>query len=177
MSEENPILEEILEEIPEGQGENLENKSVEQVDKLDPEIQKRDAQIKHWREKAQKLEKQVPADKTENVGDWTASKDPFEVVRLGKVLKDYDDQETEFIIRNAPSKDIDGIIKSANDEMVQFAIKSRREKVVNEKKVPGSTSTGFSSNEKKITPQTSPEEAEKILQERWEKAQSGSSSD
>ena len=65
---------------------------------------------------------------------------------LEKTLKDYDEQETEFIIKNAPTKDIDGIIKAEKDEMVQFAIKSRRDKVAKEQKVPSpsGSSGGFS---------------------------------
>jgi hypothetical protein len=146
MSEEDTILEN-LEETPDVQAEKPEEKSVEQVDKLDPEIQRRDAQIKHWRDKAEKLEKQVPkAESKEDVEEWKAPSDPLEVVKLGKVLKDYDEQETEFIIKNASSRDIEGIIKAEKDEMVQFAIKSRREKVTKENKVPlPSGSSGGSS--------------------------------
>jgi hypothetical protein len=145
MSDDN---EEILEETPESQEEKPEKKSDEQVEKLDPEIQKRDAQILHWRDKAKKLEGQlkVAKPKEEDVEEWNAPSDPLEVVKLGKVLKDYDEQETEFIIKNAPTKDIDGIIKAEKDEMVQFAIKSRRDKVAKEQKVPSpsGSSGGFS---------------------------------
>ena len=69
----------------------------------------------------------------EEVEEWEAPSDPLEVVKLGKVLKDYTEEETEFIIRNAPTKNIDGIINAEKDEMVQLAIKSKREKVAKEK--------------------------------------------
>lgn len=164
MSEENPNLEN-LDENPEGQGENLEEKSDKQVDKLDPEIQKRDAQIAHWRDKAKKAEETLKTfkPKSENVEEWKAPSDPLEVVKLGKVLKDYDEQETEFIIKNAPTRDIEGIIKAEKDEMVQFAIKSRREKVAKENKVPSPSSTPGGFIEK------SPEDIEKMTDEEHKK--------
>ena len=70
------------------------------------------------------------------VEEWSASGDPLEVVKLGKALKDYSDEETEFIIRNAPSKDINGIVKAEKDPWVQSAIQATREKVAKENKVP-----------------------------------------
>lgn len=162
MSEEK---EEILEETPENQEEKPEEKSDEQIDKLDPEIQKRDAQILHWRDKAKKLEGQLKVQKpnTSNEETWESSKDPLEVVRLGKALKDYDEDETEFIIRNAKSKDIGGIIKAEKDEMVQFAIKSRREKKVKENKVPPPSGSSGGFMEK------SPEDIEKMSEEEHKK--------
>ena len=176
MSEENPILDELEtpQENPEGQAEKPEQKSAEQVDKLDPEIQKRDAQIKHWREKAQKLEKKVPKAESENVEEWNAPSDPLEVVKLGKVLKDYDEQETEFIIKNAPTKDIEGIIKAEKDEMVQFAIKSRREKVAKENKVPSpsSSSGGYSDKSPKDVAEMEREDHRKYWKEQQERLKS-----
>lgn len=131
-------------------GANQDNKSVKPVENLDPEIQKRDAQIAHWRDKAIKLAEekgkpQEPAKPNENV---PVGVDPFEAVRLGKALKDYDEDETSFIVRNAKSKAIEDIIKAEKDEMVQLAIKSRREKVARENKVPSPSSPGGGSNEK-----------------------------
>lgn len=134
--------------------ENQDKKSDKSSDKLDPEIQRRDAQIAHWREKAEKAEgelktyKPEKAKSKEDVEEWQASKDPLEIVRLGKSLKDYDEDETEFIIRNAQSKNIDGIMKAEKDEMVQMAIKSRREKLAKENKVPSPSSPGGGLNEK-----------------------------
>ena len=73
---------------------------------------------------------------SEKVEEWVAPSDPLEIVKLGKVLKDYDENETEFIIRNASSKDIDGIVKAEKDPMVQAAITATRDKVAKESKVP-----------------------------------------
>jgi len=106
----------------------------------------------------------------EEVEEWEAPSDPLEVVKLGKVLKDYTEEETEFIIRNAPTKNIDGIINAEKDEMVQLAIKSKREKVAKEKALNPSTTQ----SETPIKPKTleealaackTREEKEKILTE------------
>ena len=96
------------------------------------------AENKSLKEKFAKSSKEEPE-------VWKASNDPLEVVKLGKALKDYDEQETEFIIKNASTRDIEGILKAEKDEMVQLAIKSRREKVAKENKVPlsSSASGGF----------------------------------
>jgi hypothetical protein len=102
---------------------------------------------------------------------WQASKDPLEIVKLGKVLKDYDEQETEFIIKNAPSKDIDGIIKAEKDEMVQFAIKSRREKATKENKVPSpsGSSGGFSEKSAQEVEKLSRDDHKKYWKEQQER--------
>lgn len=151
-------LDELGNPIQNPTGENQDNKSAQPSDKLDPEIQRRDAQIAHWREKAEKAEQKLntfnqpsnpsPEPKKDNVEIWEAPQDPLEVVRLGKALQNYDPEETEFIIRNASNKTIDGIIKAEQDEMVQLAIKSRREKVAKENKIPAPGSPGGGYNEK-----------------------------
>lgn len=87
------------------------------------------------------VSEEKPEGKTpEGVEEWVASSDPLEVVKLGKALKDYSEEETEFIIRNAPSKDIEGIIKAEKDPWVQSAIQATRVKVANQNKIPGPSS-------------------------------------
>jgi len=83
-----------------------------------------------------KLAKSV---RPEEVEEWEAPSDPLEIVKLGKTLKDYNEEETEFIIKNAHTKDIGGIINAEKDEMVQLAIKAKREKVEKEKALNPST--------------------------------------
>lgn len=92
-----------------------------------------------------KSEKPKEAEKPQ-VKEWVSSNDPLEVVKLGKVLKDYSEEETEFIIRNASTKDIDGIIGAEKDPMVQAAIQATREKVANDNAIPepsGASLGGF----------------------------------
>jgi len=99
------------------------------------------------------------------------TQNPMEVVKLAKALEGYSEEEVDFITRNATDKSINGVISASKDEWVKTAIDARREKVVQEKKIPGSTSPDFSSFEKKITKDTPAEEIERVLQERFNKAQ------
>jgi len=93
-----------------------------------------------------KLPKPEPAKAAGEVEEWVAAQDPLEVVKLGKALKDYSDEETEFIIRNSPSKNIEGIVKAEKDPWVQAAIKSQREKVERESKIPEPSSPSATFN-------------------------------
>lgn len=130
-------------------GENQNNNQT-QPDKLDPEIQKRDAQIAHWRDKATKLETENKTLKEQPKPNDNVSTgvNPLEAVKLGKALQGYDEGETDFILRNAKSAKPEDIIKAASDEWVQDAIKSRREKVARENKVPSPSSPSGGSSEK-----------------------------
>ena len=145
-------------------GENQDNQSGSTIDNLDPEIQKRDAQIAHWRDKANKLAGEVktlrPKENPQPKEGEQKAYDPFEAVKLGKVLKDFDEAETDFILRNARSKSIEDIQAAAKDDMVQSAIMSRREKVAKESKVPSPSSSGSSGFSEK-----SPSDIEKMSRE------------
>jgi hypothetical protein len=165
------------------ENENLENetpKNEEEMptpqsgepEKAEPEskdLQSALAQKEHFREKVEKLQKEleevkskVPEKKNpektpeENVEIWEMSNDPLEVVELGKVLSDYSKEETEFVLRNAPTRNLEGIKKAVEDPMVQTAIQGMREKVKKEQQVPEpSSSLGG----------IIPEDASKIVQE------------
>lgn len=106
--------------------------------------------------KAKIASKPEPKKEPEEVEEWIATNDPLEVVRLGKALKDYNEEETEFIIRNSPSKDIEGIMKAEKDPWVQAAIKAQREKVARENKIPEPSSPATSHTR---------EDAQKIVKE------------
>jgi len=150
-----------LENLDLGGGANPDNKPV--TPEPNPEIQRRDAQINHWRSKAEaaeaKLAEAKPQPAPEKVEEWVAPKDPLEIVKLGKVLQGYDEVETEFIIKNAQTKDIDGITKAEKDELVQMAIKSRRDKVAKENKIPSPSAPGSGFQRK------SPQEIAKMSRE------------
>jgi len=115
------------------------------------EFQSMEAQKKHFQEKADKLQKELeeikpkPAETPEEKGTekaeiWEMSNDPMEVVELGKVLQDYSKDETEFIMKNAPTKNLEGIIKATENPMVQAAIQGMREKAEKESKTPSPSS-------------------------------------
>ena len=173
--------EENKETIESPQGENLEEKSEpgenleEKSDEQDKEIQTRDAQIAHWRDKAKKLEEKVKnleTSKPKNSEDeeiWETTNDPMDTIRLGKSLKDYSEEETEFIIQNAPTKNIKGIMDAEKNEMVRLAIQAKREKVAKEKSLAPNTNQPESEKPKTIEERLKEaktfDEEEKILNE------------
>lgn len=138
------------------QGENLEQESKQgseqksdeektsEKSEKDPEIQRRDAQISHYREKLDKAEGELNQYKKSGV---PMPQDPMEVVKLAKSLEGYNEDEIEFITRNASEKSPSGIIDATKDEWVQSAIEKRREKVAQEQKTPDSSSPSSSSKE------------------------------
>ena len=113
------------------------------------ELQSALAQKDHFREKAEKAQKdfdeykskhpetELPAGTPkEDVEIWEASNDPLEIVKFNKVLKDYDEAETEFIMQNSPTRNLEGIMKAVENPMVQAAIQGMRDKAEAENKVP-----------------------------------------
>lgn len=100
------------------------------------EFQSAEAQKRHWREKAEKLEKQLNEKQV-------AGTNPMEVVKLAKALEGFNEEEVDFITRNAKGDKVNDIIKAAQDEWVKDAIDARRKKTADKKKVPGSSQTEF----------------------------------
>jgi len=150
-----PITEE--EETSENQEETTTPKSGEaEKPEQSKDLQSALAQKEHFREKAEAAEKQLEALKKENPpketpeGDtekaevWEMSNDPLEVVELGKLLSDYTKEETEFILRNAPTRNVEGIRKAIEDPMVTTAIQGIRDKAEKENKTPAPGSPNFS---------------------------------
>ena len=144
---------------PETQPEKTDDKSID--------VQSVLAQKEHFRTKAEKLETELNElrNKPAPASIATQAIDPLEVVKLGKSLSDYDEEETSFIIRNAKDKSPQGIIGASKDEWVQTAIKARREKVAKEKQILGPSNPGS-------TPsfmQKSPSEIGKMPQAEYDK--------
>ena len=118
-----------------------EKETQEEKPAKDKEFQSLEAQKLHYKEKVEKLEKQL-SQKT--VGGIN----PMEVVKLAKALEGYSEDEVDFITRNSGSAKIDDIIKTTKDEWVKDAIEARRKKVSDSKKVPGSSSPDFAAPSK-----------------------------
>lgn len=145
---ETPLSNEQEAEAPEtSEPEKAEVKEPEQS----KEFQSALAQKEFQREKREKAEARVKEleEKLQKVGQGTSVPvNPLEVVKLGKALSDYNEDETEFIIRNATDKSPDGIIKASQDDWVKTAIQAKREKVEKSKKIPEpsnvSSGEGFS---------------------------------
>jgi hypothetical protein len=134
---------------PENQVENETPKnSTENTDDKSKDLQSALAQKEHFRTKAEKAEAELAELRSKSTNVPQANPNPvdhLEVVKLGKALADFSEDETSFIIRNAKDKSPQGIIEASKDEMVQIAIQAKREKVAKEKQVLGpSNPTGSS---------------------------------
>lgn len=139
------------------------------------EFQSAIAQKEHFREKAEKLEKELaelrakpsnpsPEPKTGNF-------DPIETVKIAKLLNQFNDDESEFILGRAGQSSYEAIKKAAEDKWTQVAIQGMREKVKAEVNVPSPTSPGSRFGTKEITPETKPVDVEKITREKFTKVE------
>lgn len=147
--------------------ENSETEKSETSIELEKNLQSALAQKEHFRTKAEALEKEKRdlESKLKGAGQINAMPiEPLEVVKLGKALKDYDEEETEFIIRNASGNNPEDIVKAAGDEFVKIAIQARREKVAKEKKIPNPSEGGGGSSFR----EKSPEEIRKMTPEQYD---------
>lgn len=135
MEEEEKENETPKNEEEEESSETPEEKTEEKSDSK--ELQSALAQKEHFRKKYEKAQEELSK---LNVPQETkdASKqpeqNPMEIVKLAKALEKFNEDEIEFITRNATDKSVDGILKASKDEWVNDAITARREKVAKEKK-------------------------------------------
>lgn len=120
------------------------------------ELQSALAQKEHFRKKAEEAEKKA-TDALKKVDIGAAN--PMEIVRLAKALGDYSEQEIAFITKNAENKSAEGIIEASKDEWVQTAINATREKVADNKKIPGPSSPS-------AVQQDSKEKIDKLIEEK-----------
>jgi len=136
--EETETPEEKTEEETEAPEETSEPEKTEQSKDLQSAL----AQKEHFRKKYEEsLSKMEKLGKSKKVSpDMPAPNNPMEVVKLAKALEGYNEDEVDFIVRNAPDKSIDGIITATKDEWVETAIKAKREKVESTKKTPAPSS-------------------------------------
>ena len=157
--------------IEEEEPSTKEPLSPESPEALKAQRDKLYARLKKEEEKSKRLESQVKpkgfTEKTTGEDEWKS--------KVDFLLQNRDYSEDEFDhISNVASRRAISLTDAAKAEgdYIQF----RRDKVEQEKKIPGSTSPDSSSFEKKITKDTPKEEVDKILQERLNKAQRESKS-
>lgn len=100
------------------------------------------AQKEHWRKKAEKLEKEKGSSKPSMGGT-----NPMVMVKLAKALEGYSEDEVDFITRNS-DESIEGIINATKDKWVKTAIEANRKEEKEKNKVPGSSSSGLSAQQK-----------------------------
>jgi len=142
---ETPTSEEEEKETPEQTEEETEApEETSEPEKTDQskDLQSALAQKEHFRKKYEdSLTKIKKLEKSDKVSpDMPAPSNPMEVVKLAKALEGYNENEVDFIVRNASDKSIDGIIDATKDEWVETAIKAKREKAEGDKKTPSPSS-------------------------------------
>ena len=116
------------------------------------------------------LKKETKSAKEEEV---KSSSSPVELVRLGKKLEGYSNEELDFIIDHAGSDDTNKILEASKDEFVQLAIKAKRQKVADDNKVPASTYGGFSNDSGKDIKDMSTDEFKKLEEKARTESQRG----
>jgi Rieske Fe-S protein len=155
----------------EDEGENLEKSEGENL--KSKELQSALAQKEHWRKKFEDLAKsvkpEVKPEKTEKPVNVPEDEWREKVEFLVK-NRDYNEDEYDHISTVAKRKGV-GLKEAA--EMEKDYINFQREKVAEKTKTPSPSQSGFSSYDKKITPETPPEEVDRILEERAKKGSSG----
>ena len=103
------------------------------------ELQSALAQKEHYRTKLEKAETELNKLKESPEVKLPGSQNPMEVVKLAKALEGFNEDEVEFITRNASDTSIGGIIGATKDEWVKTAIDAKREKVEIENQIPEPT--------------------------------------
>jgi len=144
---ENPktLQEEKPEETEVEKTEESEKSTVEKPEQS-KELQSALAQKEHFRKKYEESQKELGKPKS-NI----STADPMEVVHLTKALEGFNEDEVEFITRNASEKSIQGTIDASKDDWVKTAIQARREKVESENKIPEPTTRTTTYNKTPIS--------------------------
>jgi vacuolar-type H+-ATPase subunit I/STV1 len=115
------------------------------------ELQSAIAQKEHFRSKHDEAQRVVESLKSNPSSPNNQSIDAMTTVRLSKALGGYNEEETDFIIRNS-DRTPEGIIKSSQDDWVKDAIQARRAKVASQNKIPApGSSSPFASTQKSGT--------------------------
>lgn len=94
------------------------------------ELKKKAALAENYKIRAEKAEKALRI-RPEVIKD--DSPDSIDLIKLGKKLQDYSDDELDFVTEHAKSKRPDDILKALENEFIQIGIKARREKLEKER--------------------------------------------
>lgn len=133
----------------------------EELEKKDKDLASALSQKEHWRKKA---EEPKP-----NQGGESSPIDPLDLIKVGKKLQDYSDEELDFVTRAAKSKKPEDILKTLEDPYIVAGIQAQREKVEKEKSLRPSGTQGTSEKPKSFLEKlaaASPKEKEELLKER-----------
>lgn len=150
------------EEVPQAPEEKTEENQTEEnteepQEDLLKKFQSAEAQKEHFRAKAEKFEKELkelkPEEQPKEEKGVISETNPRDIVRLTKALSGYDDDEINFIYRNAKDTSLDSIIEATKDTWVIDSIETRREKVEKEKKIPESANVQGETGSKDLSPE------------------------
>lgn len=144
------MTEEIKEETPEIEETPTPEKGEAEKPEESKDLQSAIAQKEHWREKAEKAEKELqelkgkPADKPQEKPQEVKTTNPMEVVKISKILNKYSDEESEYLISRAGGMSYEAIKKAEEDPWTKVAIEAMREKVEKENSIlePSGVSKG-----------------------------------
>jgi hypothetical protein len=106
-----------LSELPGLIWEAKETKYQSDLEKKEKDLSTALAQKEHWREKAEKGKSGEPG------------ADPIDLIKLGKKLQDYDDEELDFVTKFAGTKNPEEVLKALENDFVKSAIDSHRKEV------------------------------------------------
>lgn len=127
------------------------------------------AQKDHFRDKAEKLEKEL----SELRGKSSESNLTLESIKIGKRLEKYSDEEIDSVAKIIKSNNPNDILSALDNSFIKQGIELEREKLKEQNKIPGSSSSGFTSDEKSADEikKMSPEEHRKYFEKQMRKGQ------
>ena len=154
---EQPVVEETLEETPETSAE--EETTEETIPEEETVILKKSD--------FNKLNRKAIAYETIKKAPQEKSADSIDLIKLGKKLQDYSDDELDFVTDYAKSKKPEDILKALDNPYIQQGIKAQREVLEKEKLALAPSSTQAETDRPKSLGErlagASLEEKEKIL--------------
>jgi len=175
-NKETSIEEEATSEIVSDEGEKpSEEETSSEKDKSAEEIKiQRDklyARLKKEEAKRKKLEELVSKKPVQEKGTENEWKAKVEFLLENRDISDEEFSHLAAVAMRKSGEITPETLAEAKKSEADY-IDYRRKKVADKKKIPASTSGGFATGEKKITPDMKPEEIDAVLKERFEKSQS-----
>lgn len=161
-----------MEEEEKVEGETLEAQGEEEAPETPQEdleeLRKKAELAENYKIRAEKAEKALK--KPVQSVSQQSQVDSIDMIKLGKKLKDYSDEELDFVTEFAKSKNPEEILKALENPFVQSGISAYREKVEKEKLTLTPTGTQSESDKpmsltEKLSKAGSVAEKEKILKE------------
>jgi hypothetical protein len=107
----------------------------------DPKLVDQMVPYSRFKEVNDKLLEALKNPTTTPTSDSAPNVDTLDLIKLGKKLQDYTDEEIDFAATYSKSTRPEDILKALGDEMVQLAISAKRDKVDKEKKALTPTGT------------------------------------